>query len=215
MPVVSKSLHKSAQIEGAEMKTLLLLLLALLLADAHAQVWDYQGGLMTGTDTVNIYNTTGGFTTTATPVSEAFSAQVVVSGASLTYTLDLGNQIIASGTTLATGGALGPGWLQPTYANGAIDGFDLAINCNVCNGKESYGFNLTPTGDSYYLAYGNTVGFSTEALASTSAGVWVDPPSTVIAPEIEPTGALGAFLLLALVIATTSRQSPRRPAAAR
>jgi hypothetical protein len=172
-----------------------ILLLLLFCATASAQTWDYTGATMTGTDTTNIYNTTGGFTSTATPISEAFSAQVVVSGASLTYTLDLAGGVIASGTTLATGGALGPGWLQPTYANGAINGFDISIN-NCC-GKTNETLDVGPNGDSYYLGWGDGVGFSATHLASSSAGVWVDPPAVMVAPEIDPAGGVCAFLLLA------------------
>jgi hypothetical protein len=179
------------------MKTLCLLLLC---SAASAQTWDYTGATMTGTDTTNIYNTTGGFSTTATPVSEAFSAQIVVTGTSLTYTLDLAGGVIASGTTLTTGGALGPGWLQPTYANGAINGFDLSIN-NCC-GKVNETLDVGPTGDSYYLGWGDGVGFSDTHLASSSAGMWVDPPAAVmVAPEIDPAGGIAAFTLLAFGLA--------------
>jgi hypothetical protein len=73
---------------------------------ASAQTWDYTGATMTGTVSVDIYNTTGGFTTTTTPVAEAFSAQFVLSGTSLTYTLDLGNGVLAAGS--ASNGGSGP-----------------------------------------------------------------------------------------------------------
>ena len=192
------------------MKALPLCLL-LLCATASAQTWDYTGSMMTGTDTVTTYGQSGPVST-STPVSEAFSAQFVVSGTtSLTYTLDLGNQVIAAGTTLATGGALGPGYIQPTYANGAINGFTVEIGCDYCNGKENYSFNVTPNGDSYYyLANGESAGFTAVWMTNATAGVWVDPPSAVAAPEIEPTGALGAFLLLAGGLAVVRGRSRGR-----
>jgi hypothetical protein len=180
-----------------DMKTLCLLLLC---ATANAQTWDYTGATMTGTDTVSLYTSTGILAATATPISEAFSAQIVVSGASLTYTLDLAGGVIASGTTASTGGALGPGWLQPTYANGAITGFDISIN-NCC-GKINETLDVGPTGDSYYLGWTSGTEFSSTHLASSSAGMWVDPPAAVmVAPEIDPAGGIAAFTLLAFGLA--------------
>jgi hypothetical protein len=177
---------------------------------ASAQTWDYTGATMTGTDTVNIYNTTGGFTTTVTPISDAFSAQIVLSGSTLSYAFELGGGTVAAGTTLATGGALGPGMLQPTYAtNGAIDGFDLSINCNVCKGKEDYYFNVTPNGDSYHLGFGNSIGFSAVYMASATPGVWVGPIQT---PEIDPASAAsGLTLLLGTLLVARGRRPLRLP----
>jgi hypothetical protein len=155
--------------------TMKVCLLLLLCAPVSAQIYDYTGATMTGTDTVNIYNTTGGFTTTVTPISEAYSAQFVLSGTSLAYTLDLGGQLVTAGSQPGTGSSwiLGPGYAQATYAtSGAIDGFDLAINCNGCNGKADYSFNVTPTGDSYYLGWSSGTEFSITGLSNTTAGVW-------------------------------------------
>jgi hypothetical protein len=181
------------------MKTLCLLLLC---ATASAQTWDYTGSMMTGTDTVSLYTTSGVLASTATPISEAFSAEIVLSGPSLTYTLDLGGQVISAGTTTAPGalGALGPGSISATYANGAITGFDISIN-NCC-GKTNETLDVGPTGDSYYLGWGDGVGFSDTHLASSSAGVWDDPVAAVmVAPEIDPAGGIAAFTLLAFGLA--------------
>jgi hypothetical protein len=180
---------------------------------ASAQTWDYQGALMTGTDTVNLYTAGGGIATTVTPVSEAFSAQFVQSGTSLAYTLDLGNQTVAAGIGAGTEGSwiLGPGIIQATYAtNGSIDGFTVQIDCNVCKGKESYDFNVTPTGDSYYLGLNNSsAGFTIVGMSNTTAGVWVGPIQT---PEIDPAGAAsGLALLLGTLMVARGRRPLRLP----
>ena len=80
---------------------------------ASAQEYDYTGSLMTGTESVSIYTTPGNLTTTTTPLSEAFSAQIVLSGASLTYTLDLGGGIARFQWPLPPRGAWSAGSRHP------------------------------------------------------------------------------------------------------
>jgi hypothetical protein len=189
------------------MKVLCLLLLC---SVASAQTYDYQGVAMTGTDTVSLYTTPGNLTSVATPVSEAFSAQVVLSGPTLAYTLSLGGQQFLTGSGASVGDGtwiLGPGAIQATYANGAINGFDIGIN-NCC-GKINEIINVGPTGDSYYDSYdlGNA-GFSITGLASSTAGVWVGP---IQAPEIDPASAASGLALLLGTLMVARGRRPLRP----
>ena len=180
---------------------------------ASAQEYDYTGSLMTGTESVSIYTTPGNLTTTTTPLSEAFSAQIVLSGASLTYTLDLGGGILAagSGAEIQTGEwILAPGVILATYAtNGAIDGFSMGIN-NCC-GKINAIFDVGPTGDSYFLGFGNNGEFSSTHLASSSPGVWVGP---IQAPEIDPASAASGLTLLLGTLLVACGRRPSSPSAA-
>jgi hypothetical protein len=177
---------------------------------ASAQEYDYTGAEMTGTSTVNIYNTTGGFTTTTTPVSEAFSAQFVLSGASLTYTLDLGGGILAAGSANNGGSGpwyLGPGIINATYANGAIKGFGLSIN-NCC-GKINTVIDVGGNFDSYYSGVGNSGAFFITRITSSTPGVWVGPIQT---PEIDPASAAsGLTLLLGTLLVARGRRPLRLP----
>jgi hypothetical protein len=170
------------------MKVMYLLLLC---GTASAQPWNYTGTLMTGTESTTAYTPLGPVFT-STPLSEAFDAQLVVGANSLAYTVSLDGQVLISGTAAGTNGwALGPGFIQPLYTNGAISGFDVSVQ-GADYGKSFASFSFGPGSGSY--SFSNT--YDSISLSGGS-GTWTDPVNAVAAPEISPSGLALEFTLLA------------------
>jgi hypothetical protein len=97
-----------------------------------------------------------------------------------------------------------------TDSAGVIDGWNVSVKAFSGYGSNSsftQWATSTPGGDTYLGVKagpdcqwaGTGASLCPPVLLTGMAGTWVDPPAgaVAIAPEIEPTGALGAFLLLA------------------
>jgi hypothetical protein len=145
--------------------------------------------------------------------SSLYTAQMVISGDNLTYSINgpMGVPVGGPGEIPGglSGGATGQGnWLMGanlgviTAVNG---GFDIQVNIDGTDGNFIEQLNLGSGGDSVYFA---EYGQPTVSLRAAS-GTWVDPPRATAAPELDLGRAAVALTLLGgIALILKSRVSP-------
>lgn len=171
------------------MKTLALLLFC---ATASAQTYDYQSVLSSGTLTAEVTVTDG--------ILTAYSASYAANGLILALDTgyDGGNHLDLFTPSQSYSSQSGN---KITFDPNPIFAFDEAIQhygnltLNLGGGTDSVIF----TNSSWNPVCGGEFGSAVQCLIqdSGSSGTWVQQAQAIAAPEIDPAGGIGAFLLLA------------------